>query len=225
VGVQVPLFAPKAGVVELADTAVSKAAARKGIGVRLPSSAPTFLYSITYNQPKQPIFTYTDDMDAPTVGATIWYRKEYGGRLFNQAVVAGETSRSWIVRRPDAPAYEKGIKLPKNGEGWTLGTERDAKLALWAVENQRNVTSLLEAVAMTNATLFAQVAKLIGYDKLPDVLPTEALLDGYQIELKKLIADGYVIQAIKRGREIAYEAGADSSLLTVKKYIDRLRGL
>lgn len=170
-------------------------------------------------------------MDIISVGATIFYRKEYGGRLYNEAIVMAETSRSWVVQRKDAPEFAKrdlkryGVKLPKNGEGWTHGTERDAKLARWAAEHQRNVVSLFEAVAMTNASLFAQVAKLIGYDKLPEVLPTVALLNGHRAELKKLIDDGYVIQAIKRGREIAFEAGAESSLLTVKNYIDTLRGL
>lgn len=178
-----------------------------------------------------PIFAYTGDMDIIFVGATIFYRKEFGGRLFNEAIVMAETSRSWIVQRKDAPDYEKrdlnryGTKLPKNGQGWIHGTAQDAKLALWATEHQRNVVSLFESVAMTNATLFVQVAKLIGYTNLPAPLPSEALLDGYKAELLQLISEGRVIQAIKRGREIAYEAGTDSSLLTIKRYIDRLRGL
>jgi len=54
---------------------------------------------------------------------------------------------------------------------------------------------------------------------------TEALLDQNKEELLKILGqenEGFV-QAIKRGREIAHQAGSDDSLLTVKNYVDQLK--
>jgi len=106
------------------------------------------------------------------VGDTFYYRKPTGGRLYLQAVILRETSRSWIVARfEDAKLFgelewfiNQCTKLPKSGKGWVLGTKHDADLALWALAERPRIC--VSIAGQTPKTLL-EIAKLIGYQKLP----------------------------------------------------------
>lgn len=105
------------------------------------------------------------------IGDVVWIKEEYS-YTYNKKEVVGETSRSWIVLPPDALDWQRselaryGKKLPKSGNGWTPGTEEDAKLHLWAQSNRWKIGSAVDGER--DAKILLQIAVLIGYKDLPE---------------------------------------------------------
>lgn len=107
---------------------------------------------------------------------------EYG-HLYNKYEVLGQTSRSWCVIPfgsaswqkegwlKDPKRYDYAIrKLPKTRQlqpndswtkdGWRLGTEKDAALALWGINNRYAIAS---RVQVADYKTMLEVAKLVGF--------------------------------------------------------------
>ena len=64
------------------------------------------------------------------IGDTIYLRKFYSG--YQEYEIVGETSRSWLVRKPKALLWSADQKIPKTLKGYIQGTQHDQKLLEWA---------------------------------------------------------------------------------------------
>jgi hypothetical protein len=107
------------------------------------------------------------------IGQIIYVRMGSWSRYFNPFRVVNETSRSWVVVRPETPEWVytseramavHAIKLPKNGRDWELGTANDSLLASWVGNNIRTICGYLEAERDNRKIL--EVAKLLGVKNL-----------------------------------------------------------
>jgi hypothetical protein len=103
------------------------------------------------------------------IGDTIFLRPEYG--LFQEYAVVGETSRSWLVRLPEHSSWSADLRIPKTLKGYTQGTEYDAKLLRWALNNRRGIAQALN-VSM-DASVILQCARLLKDEPSLKTLPPE----------------------------------------------------
>jgi hypothetical protein len=110
------------------------------------------------------------------VGDTMWQRStQYKGAAYQQVDIVAETSRSWVVVSTTAAGWERsphylnrfGTKLPKSMKGWETGTEHAAKLQAWAHSHYYAIARQVERT-YPDADQLLVIAKLIGYDKLPE---------------------------------------------------------
>lgn len=114
------------------------------------------------------------------IGDIIYFKYE-GNVLFRKVEILAETSRSWVcappstydwikdaARRndPRAVKHYEVTKLPKNGNGYTVGTTLEATTASWAMTYKHAVSRRVE-YAMTPEQIL-QVAKAIGFTPLPE---------------------------------------------------------
>jgi hypothetical protein len=114
----------------------------------------------------------------------------------------------------------RGIQIQRTEEGEPI-TEVLYRCNVLGLRNGRGCGEVYTDTLTGHWTL----EQLTGKPKKPAYTPTPILLDQNREELLKILGQANVgyIQAIKRGREMAYAAGSDGSLLTVKTYIDELK--
>ena len=103
------------------------------------------------------------------IGDIIWIRSTgWAGSNYNQNIITGETSRSWIVKsaRPEeawalTATWHKGTKIPKNLKGWELGDEEKKAERDWAAKNRYHISQMVSVEY--DPVKLREIAKIIGY--------------------------------------------------------------
>jgi hypothetical protein len=112
-------------------------------------------------------------MEPIKIGQTIYVRcSEYS--LFHEYQVVGETSRSWLVRKPKdvGITYLDDIKIPKKmGKGYIQGTKYDADLFAWAMEHRWKIGQAFDVCR--DPLLILATARALKHELSLKELPSE----------------------------------------------------
>jgi hypothetical protein len=103
------------------------------------------------------------------IGDIIWIRStEWVGSNYNQKIITGETSRSWLVKSGDpedawrlTSTWVKSDKIPKTLKGWELGDEEKKTECGWAVKNRYHISQMVSREY--DPAKLREIAKIIGY--------------------------------------------------------------
>ena len=109
------------------------------------------------------------------IGDHIWIRKDNGYGFFEEIVVVGETTRSWVTipvskserwQQQDGSCEEWYVqrysyKLPKNLRGFITAEEDFAKLSNWAISERYHIAKAVER--SIDPVILLAVSKLVGY--------------------------------------------------------------
>lgn len=109
------------------------------------------------------------------IGDHIWVRKDNGYVFFEEVVIVGETTRSWVTLHAgtSAPYKQKdgsyaewyveryASKLPKKLKGFITAEEGFAKLSNWAISERYHIAQAVER--STDPAIVLAVSKLVGH--------------------------------------------------------------
>jgi hypothetical protein len=107
------------------------------------------------------------------VGDVIWYRSlSWEGSAYNQVEIVRETPRSWVVMNVKDAATswmrssdKHATKLPKSGEGWSVGSDLAAALQRWVATNRYKISQQVDR--LYDGEKLLAIAQIVGYDILP----------------------------------------------------------